>query len=138
MPSTVDRELYRRAAALLEPGAIQLHGAVVHTDYTSDEESLLHQATVDIGDAIAEALDAPDTYVYSGTDDPEFGLNQHQGLTLDADAFVWECQQLLRDGTYDIVVYWEATTDIDTVLTALRDRGYTVVGVTADGPVDLD
>ncbi|MFB6104755.1 MAG: DUF5778 family protein [Halobacteriaceae archaeon] len=136
MPDTVDRELYRRAAALLEPGEIELHGAVVHTDYTSDEETLLHRATVDIGDAIAAVLDAPDTYVYSGTDDPEFGLNQHQGLTLAADEFVWECQQLLRDGTYDIVVYWEATADIETVLAAIRDQGHRVVGVTEDGPVD--
>lgn len=136
MAESVDEDLYRRAATLLEPGAIELHGAVVHTGYTTDEESLLHRATVDIGDTIAAALDRGDTYVYSGTDDPEFGLNQHQGLTVEADAFVWECQQLLREGRYDIVFYWEASTDPGSVVDAIADAGYAVVGVTAEGRLD--
>lgn len=136
MAEAVDQELYRRAARLLEPGDIELHGAVVHTSYGSDEESLLHQATLEIGDTIAAALDYDDTYVYSGTDDSEFGLNQHQGLTVEDDSFVWECQQLLRDGSFDVVFYWEATTDHRTVIDAIDDAGYTVVGVTAAGRLD--
>ncbi len=141
MPDTVDADLYGRASALLEPGDIDLHGAVVHTDYAGDEESMLHQATLNIGDAIAEETVAERTYVYSGNDSDEFGVNQHQGLTVEDDAFVWECQQLLRDGTFDLVVYWEATDDIGTVLSAIEaalertEGNYDVRGVTEDGPV---
>lgn len=136
MPDTVDRELYRRAVALLEPGDIKLHGAVVHTDHPGAEESLLHQATIEVGDAIASALDTPETYIYSGTDDPAFGLNQHQGRTIEDDGFVWECQQLLREGSYDIVFYWEARTDLAAVIDRIRRQGYEAVGVTEDGAVD--
>lgn len=135
MSQPVDQELYRRAATLLEPGEIELHGAVVHTSYSGDEESLVHRATVEIGDVIADAVGASETYVYSGTDDPEFGLNQHQGRTLDEDAFVWECQQLRREGRYDIVFYWEATDDHAAVVDEIGDAGYEVMGVTADGPI---
>ncbi|MFC3477226.1 DUF5778 family protein [Halobacterium litoreum] len=135
MSETANADLYRRTVDLLQPGDIELAGAVVHTDYDSDEESLLHQLTLDAGDAIAGHAEKGDTYVYSGNDSDEFGVNQHQGLTLDGDEFVWECQQLLRDGRFDLVLYWEATGDHDAVLEDIRavEGAGEVVGVTEDG-----
>ncbi|WP_336036441.1 DUF5778 family protein [Halobacterium yunchengense] len=135
MSETVDEDLYRGTVELLKPGDISLAGAVVHTTYDSSEESMLHQLTLDAGDAVAEHGDAGDTYVYSGNDSDEFGVNQHQGLTLADDEFVWECQQLLREGTFDLVLYWEATGDHDAVLADIRDLDGVdrVVGVTEDG-----
>jgi hypothetical protein len=135
MTRTVDEDLYRRAAELLRPGEIRLAGAVVHTGYDPDEESLAHRATVEIGDTIADHVTDADTYVYSGNDDERFGLNQHQGLTVEGDEFVWECQQLLRDGRFDVVFYWAATDDHAGVVDAIRDAGYDAVGVTEDGPM---
>lgn len=129
MADTIDEDLYRRTKALLEPGEIALNGLVVHTDFDASEESLLHRATVEIGDLIATHAEESDTYVYSGTDDPEFGLNQHQGLTIEGDEFVWECQQLLREGTYDVVFYYEASADHEAICDAVRKEGYDVTGV---------
>ena len=135
MSETVNENLYRQTVDLLQPGEIELEGAVVHTSYDSDEESMLHQATLDAGDVVAGYAGKGDTYVYSGNDDSDFGVNQHQGLTLDGDEFVWECQQLLRDGTFDLVLYWEATDAHDDVLAdiATIDGVERVVGVTEDG-----
>jgi uncharacterized protein (DUF736 family) len=124
-------DLRRRTRALLEPGEVDLAGVIVHTDHGSDAEPRMHETTVDVGDTIADVAGAGDTYVYSGTDDPEFASNQHQGLTLDDDAFVWECQQLLRDGTFDLVFYYEAAHH-DAVIDALRDAGHEVTGVTVE------
>ena len=121
MADAVDDDLYRRTRALLEPGDIQLNGCIVHTELASEAEPRLHQLTLDVGNVIAEnhpEATAEDTYVYSGNDDTEFGVNQHQGLTLD-DEFVWECQQLVREGTYDIVIYYEATVNHDAVVAAV-------------------
>jgi len=127
----IDDDLYQRTQALLRPGEIELVGAVVHTDLGGDEEPTLHQTTIEIGDLIAEhsGLDPTETFVYSGTDDPEFGVNQHQGRTLDDEAFVWECQQLLREGTFDVVFYYEADVDQEGLIAAIDDAGYDVVGV---------
>ncbi|WP_246984187.1 DUF5778 family protein [Halorientalis marina] len=127
----IDRDLYQRTLALLEPGEIDLAGAIVHTDLDSDAEADLHQTTIELGELIAEyeGIDPKDTYVYSGNDDPDFGLNQHQGLTLDGDEFVWECQQLLREDTFRIVFYYEADVDQDGLIDAMREAGYTVEGV---------
>ncbi|GAD53570.1 hypothetical protein MBEHAL_2330 [Halarchaeum acidiphilum MH1-52-1] len=137
MTETANADLYRRAVDLLKPGDITLHGAVVHTDLGSDAESLLHQLTLEAGDVVAEhaGIDATDTYVYSGNDDDRFGVNQHQGRTVADDEFVWECQQLLRENTYDLVLYWEAGDDLDTVVADLEtlDDTASVVGVTEDG-----
>lgn len=135
MSETVNENLYRQTVELLRPGEIELEGAVVHTSYDSDEESMLHQATLDAGEVVADYAEKGDTYVYSGNDDSDFGVNQHQGLTLDGDEFVWECQQLLRDGTFDVVLYWEATDAHDDVLAdiAAIDGVERVVGVTEDG-----
>ncbi|PSQ41634.1 hypothetical protein BRD14_05960 [Halobacteriales archaeon SW_5_68_122] len=131
MSDAVDEDLYRRTEALLEPGDIRLNGVIVRTDLTGEEEPTLHQATLDIGDLIAEAvgIDPADTYVYSGNDNPEFGVNQHQGLTLDDEAFVWECQQLMRDGTYDIVFYYEADADQSAVIEGVEELGFDATGV---------
>jgi hypothetical protein len=80
---------------------------------------------------IAEAagFEPTDTYVYSGTDDEDFGVNQHQGLTLDDEAFVWECQQLLREGTFDLVFYYEATADHEAIAEAVEALGHDVTTV---------
>ena len=131
MSDAVDEDLYRRTEALLEPGDIRLNGVIVRTDLTGEEEPTLHRVTLDIGNLIAEAagVDPADTYVYSGNDDPEFGVNQHQGLTVEADEFVWECQQLLRDRTYVVVFYYEADADQSGILTDLEDAGFEAVGV---------
>lgn len=126
-----ERDLYVRTKALLEPGEIELTGAIVQTGLGSEDEIEMHQATVDVGDVIAEAAghDPRDTYVYSGTDDPEFASNQHQGLTLDGDEFVWECQQLLRNGTFDVVFYYEAKADHEAILDGIEELGFGAIGV---------
>ncbi|KZN25394.1 hypothetical protein A4G99_02535 [Haladaptatus sp. R4] len=131
MDSAIDDDLYQRTLKLLEPGEIQLNGAIVHTDLGSDEDIEMHQASVDIGDVIAEHAghDPRDTYVYSGTDDTDFASNQHQGLTLDGEEFVWECQQLLRNGTFDMVFYYEASADQEAILAGIRNLGFEVTGV---------
>ena len=127
----LDEDLYRRTKQLLEPGEIQLNGAVVHTEYDNSEEIEMMQATIDVGELIAEGygMDPTDTFVYSGSDDPQFSSNQHQGLTLDDEEFVWECQQLLRNGSFDLVFYYEASADQEGLLADLEDRGYVVTGV---------
>jgi len=126
----LDSGLYERARALLEPGEIELVGVIVEMDLPSDDEPQLHQNTLEIGEVIAEAAgyDPSDTYVYSGNDDPEFGVNQHQGLTLD-DEFVWECQQLYREGGFVVVFYYEADADQDAILERLANLEYDAVGV---------
>jgi hypothetical protein len=131
MGDAVEADLVRRTRALLAPGDIRLNGVIVHTDLTSDDEPRLHQATLDVGEVISEAagVDPGDTYVYSGNDDEEFGINQHQGLTLDGDEFVWECQQLLRDGTHDVVFYYEADADQDAIVAGVEALGFEAVGV---------
>ncbi|AQL43651.1 hypothetical protein BV210_13495 [Halorientalis sp. IM1011] len=127
----IDPDLYQRAEALLEPGEIELVGIIVHTELGSDDEASLHETTIEIGEHIADhaGVDPKDTYVYSGNDDAEFGLNQHQGRTLDGDEFVWECQQLLREEEFKVVFYYEADTDQEGLVEAVREDGYTVEAV---------
>lgn len=129
MADVIDEDLYQRTKALLEPGDIELNGLILHTDLDSSEESRVHQLTIEVGETIADHAGEADTYVYSGTDDPDFGLNQHQGLTIEGDAFVWECQQLLREGTYDVVFYYEASADHEAILADLQGADYRVTGV---------
>jgi hypothetical protein len=131
MADAIDEDLYRRTLALLEPGEIELVGVIVHTELDTSAEPKLHQLTLEAGDVIAEGrgIDPTDTYVQSGNDDPDFGLNQHQGLTLDGDEFVWECQQLLREGTYDVVFYYEASADQEGIVEGLRAAGHRVTPV---------
>jgi hypothetical protein len=134
MPTPADDDLRRRTWQLLQPGDIDLDGCIVQTEFGGDEDIAMHEATVEIGEAIAAAagVDPGETYVYSGTQDAEFASNQHQGLTLDDDAFVWECQQLLRDGAFDLVFYFEADADLEGLVADLRDRGYAVTPVRGD------
>ena len=134
MSEPLDDDLYRRTKQLLEPGEIQLNGAVVHTDYDNSEEIEMMQATIDVGERIAEGAgrDPTDTFVYSGSDDPEFASNQHQGRTLDDETFVWECQQLLREGSFDLVFYYEASADHEAILDAIEGLGFGVTGVRGD------
>ncbi|OYR70781.1 DUF5778 family protein [Halorubrum ezzemoulense] len=111
MSETVDSDLYTRAKALLEPGDIELVGCIVHTNLEGEEDLEMHELTVAANEVIAEHAGKGETYIEAGNDDTDFSSNQFQGLTLDDEAFVWECQQLLRGGTFDIVFYYEATVD---------------------------
>jgi hypothetical protein len=111
MSETLDEDLYQRTLALLEPGEIELVGAIVHTDLASEEDLEMQELTVEANDVIAEHAGKGETYIYAGNDSEEFASNQFQGLTLVDDSFVWECQQLLREGTFDVVFYYEAGPD---------------------------
>ena len=138
--NVLDADLRRRTWELLQPGDIELDGLVVHTAFDSSREPEMHQASVEVGNIIADHAghDPDETFVYSGTDSSEFASNQHQGLTLDDESFVWECQQLLRDGTFDLVFYFEADADVAAVLAGVREAGYDATGVSgsADSPAD--
>lgn len=111
MNDTVDRDLYERTKALLEPGDIELLGCVVHTDLSGQEDLEMHELTVALNEVVADHADKGDTFVYAGNDDSDFASNQFQGRTLEDESFVWECQQLLREGTFDLVFYYEAGVD---------------------------
>lgn len=130
MPENDDPDLVRRTQALLAPGEIELNGVIVHTAIERSDDPAMHEATLDVGDIIATiAGQEDDWYVYSGSDDPEFASNQHQGLTLTDEEFIWECQQLLRNGTFDLVFYYKTSLDHDAILETLRDTGFSVTGV---------
>lgn len=127
----IDRNagIVEQTRQLLEPGEIDLVGTIVHTDLTPADELEMLDLTVDLGERIsAELVDEP-TYVYSGNDDPAFASTQHQGLTVDGDAFVWECQHVLRGGTFDIVFYYERTSAHEGIVDGLRERGLEVTSV---------
>jgi hypothetical protein len=140
MADALDADLRRRTWDLLQPGDIELDGLVVHTEFDGSQETDMHQATIEVGEIIAAQAghDPADTFVYSGTDEPEFASNQHQGLTLEDESFVWECQQLLRDGSFDLVFYFERSADLAAILTDLREAGYDATGVRGDEPRDGD
>ena len=121
MSETVDSDLYTRTKALLEPGDIELVGCIVHTDLEGEQELEMHELTVAVNEVIAEHAGKGETYIEAGNDDTNFSSNQFQGLTLDDEAFVWECQQLLRDGTFDIVFYYEAGVDQAALASDLAD-----------------
>jgi hypothetical protein len=113
-----DRDLYERTKALLEPGDVDLVGVIVHTTLGGDEDLEMHELTVELNDVIAAHAGKGESYIYAGNDDPQFASNQFHGLTLADEEFVWECQQLLRDGTFDLVFYYEATADHDAIVDA--------------------
>jgi hypothetical protein len=121
MSETVDSDLYTRTKALLEPGDIELVGCIVHTTLGGQEDLEMHELTVAINDVIADHADKGEAYIEAGNDDTSFSSNQFQGLTLDDEAFVWECQQLLRDGTFDLVFYYEAGVDQEALAADLAD-----------------
>ncbi len=131
MPDAVDDDLYKRTKALLEPGDIRLNGLIVHTDLASQEDLEMHELTVELNDVIAARAGKGESYIYAGNDDTNFASNQFQGKSLDDDEFVWECQQLLRKGTFDLVFYYEATADHEAIVddVAEMDRVERVTGV---------
>jgi hypothetical protein len=134
MVEALDADLHRRTWELLQPGDIELDGLVVHTGFDGGQEPEMHQATVEVGDRIAAhaGFDPADTFVYSGTDDPEFASNQHQGRTLADESFVWECQQLLREGSFDLVFYFERTGHLESLVSAVSEAGYGATAVPGD------
>jgi hypothetical protein len=138
--SDIDPDLRQRTWKLLQPGDIELDGLVLHTEFDGSAETQMHQATVEVGDLIAEyaGYEPEDTFVYSGTDDSEFASNQHQGLTLTDESFVWECQQLLREGSFDVVFYFEASADTEGLLAAVREAGYAATAVRGDAESPAD
>ncbi|WP_396611755.1 DUF5778 family protein [Haloferax sp. S1W] len=121
MSETIDEDLYKRTLALIEPGDIELVGAIVHTDLSGQEDLEMQELTVSINEVIAGHADKGDAWIYAGNDDTDFSSNQFQGLSVDDDEFVWECQQLLRNGTFDLVFYYEATADHDAIVEDLGD-----------------
>jgi len=128
----LDEDLYRRTRALLEPGDIDLAGLIVHTDLTGREDLEMQELTVELNEVIAAHAGKGETYVHAGNDDPDFSSNQFQGLTVEDEEFVWECQQLLRNGTFDIVFYYEADLDQAALMEATRERGHEVTSVVLD------
>jgi hypothetical protein len=129
MSDVIDQELYERTKLLLEPGDIELQGLIVHTDMTSDEELEMNQLTVDINEIIAEHAGKGESYIYAGNDSTEFASNQFQGKTLEDDEFVWECQHLIREGTFDLVFYYEADADQNAIVAAVEQLGHDVTPV---------
>jgi hypothetical protein len=132
MPDVIDEDLYQRTKRLLEPGDIDLNGIVVHTDLGLQEDIQMTGVTVEVGNIVAEHAghDPDDVYVYSGNDDPDFASNQHQGLTVSDDEFVWECQQLLRENAFALVFYYEASADQAGIVEDIEENlGYDVTSV---------
>ena len=129
MSDVIDRDLYERTRALLEPGDVDLNGVIVHTDLGGDEDLEMQQLTVEVNDIIAAHAGKGETYIYAGNDDPDFASNQFHGLTLDDDEFVWECQHLLRDGTFDLVFYYEADADQSGIVSDVEALGHRVTSV---------
>ncbi|WP_224268373.1 DUF5778 family protein [Haloprofundus salinisoli] len=132
MSKTLDDDLYKRTKALLEPGEIQLNGVIVHTDLSGREDLEMHELTVDLNDVIAEHAGKGETYIYAGNDNSDFASNQFQGLTLEDEEFVWECQQLLRNGAFNLVFYYEADADHEAIIEDIEEMGYRVTGVRGD------
>lgn len=128
-----DHELYQQAVSLLGPGESELVGIVVHTDYARSEEPAMNELMLEIGELIAETRQDGEMYVYAGEDDDRFSAGQFQGRRLEDDAVSWECQQLLREHTFDLVFYWERTGAQGEIVTAVDAVADTVVPITEDG-----
>ena len=127
--AAVDHDLYRRTKALLEPGDVELIGCIVHTDLAGDEDLEMQELVVEINEVIADHADAGETFIYAGNDDTAFSSNQFQGLTVDDESFVWESQHLLRDGSFDLVFYYEADADQEAIVADLAALGPDVTAV---------
>ena len=141
MTGTVDADLYQRTQAMLEPGEVELNGAIVHTELEGRDDLEMHELTVDLNDVVAghtPGLEAGDSYIHAGNDDPEFASNQFQGRRLDDDSFVWECQQLLREGSFDLVFYYPAEADHVGIVEGVEALGPRVTGVRTDGESERD
>ncbi|TQQ80389.1 DUF5778 family protein [Halonotius roseus] len=129
MADILDQDLYERTKALLEPGDIELVGVIVHTELSGEEDLEMQELTVDLNDVIADHTNKGESYIYAGNDDPEFASNQFHGRTLADDEFVWECQQLLRDGRFHLIFYYEATADHEGIIEAIENRDLSVTPV---------
>jgi hypothetical protein len=121
MSSSVDKQLYERAKALIEPGDVDLVGCIVHTNLDGQEDLEMQELTISINEILADHAGDEETYIYAGNDSSEFASNQFQGLTLEDEEFVWECQQLLRDGSFDLVFYYMAGVDQEAIATDLGE-----------------
>ncbi|MFB6110217.1 MAG: DUF5778 family protein [Halodesulfurarchaeum sp.] len=128
-----DVELYNQAVSLLRPGEAELVGIVVHTGFDRTEEPEMSELMLAIGEEIATHVRGEEMYVYAGEADDRFGAGQFHGLGLEDDAFIWECQQLLREGTFDLVFYWERAGAQDAVVEAATAHADAVVPITEDG-----
>jgi hypothetical protein len=120
MSDAIDQDLYERTKALLDPGEIRLNGVIIHTEFSGQEDLELHELTVGLNDIVATYAGKGEAYIHAGNEDSAFASNQFQGLTLEDDEFVWECQQLLREGTFDIVLYYEAEADHQAIIDDIR------------------
>ena len=129
MADILDQDLYERTKALLEPGDIELVGVIVHTELSGEEDLEMQELTVDLNDVIADHTNKGESYIYAGNDDPEFASNQFHGRTLADDEFVWECQQLLRDGRFHLIFYYEATADHEGIIETIENRDLSVTPV---------
>ncbi|ESS11318.1 MAG: hypothetical protein A07HR60_01371 [uncultured archaeon A07HR60] len=121
MSSSVDKQLYERAKALIQPGDVDLAGCIVHTNLDGQEDLEMQELTISINEILADHAGDEETYIYAGNDTSEFASNQFQGLTLENEEFVWECQQLLRDGSFDLVFYYMAGVDQEAIATDLGE-----------------
>ncbi|MDR5655768.1 DUF5778 family protein [Halodesulfurarchaeum sp. HSR-GB] len=128
-----DVELYQQAVSLLQPGEAELVGIVVHTDFDRTEEPAMNELMLEVGERIAEAIQDDEMYVYAGDDDHRFGAGQFHGRRLGDDEFIWECQQLLRADTFDLVFYWERAGAHDAVVDTVTEVTDSVVPITEDG-----
>lgn len=133
MAEAADTELYREAVSLLGPGEAELAGIVVHTDFDGTEEPAMNELMLSIGERIADHLQNGEMYVYAGEDDQRFGAGQFHGRRLDDDSVIWECQQLLREHTFDLVFYWERTGKQGAIVSAVNELVDVVVPITEDG-----
>ena len=108
MPATADDPLYDELVTFLEPGEIDLIGMIIDTQFDRSEDLEAHELTVELNDIIAHHSGKGEAYIYAGNDSSRFASNQYQGRGLRDDAFVWECQHLVRDGRFTLVFYYEA------------------------------
>ena len=93
----------------------------------------MNELMLELGERIAAVLQDGEMYVYAGEDDDRFGAGQFHGRRLSDDAVIWECQQLVRDDTFDLVFYWEAAGRQDAVLDSLSTVSTPIVPITEDG-----
>lgn len=128
MPRSNIHDLIQRLEALLEPGDIDLAGVIVQSGLSDDQEIELYELTLTVGDIVADATGVEDWYVYAGNDDSRFASNQYQGLAIEDDGFVWECQHLLRSGEFDLVLYYGADVHPD-VVAGIEQAGMAVTPV---------
>jgi hypothetical protein len=131
MPATADDPLYDEMVRFLEPGEIDLIGIIIDTQFDRSEDLEVHELTVELNDIIAAHSGEGEAYIYAGNDSSSFASNQYQGRALTDDAFVWECQHLVRDGSFTLVFYYEA----DATQAAIIDAVTALPAVTSVTPV---